>query len=154
MAALHADSWQRHYRGAFSGAFLDDDAAGYLLPLWTVWLATPDPRARTIPDPALLLLCRPRWYQDDFASARLFRRTHHDTPTHDGGLPGSRTAWNSCPSGSASSAEELTARSGHTGRDCAGKPCTNQDARRAEGNESGTETADAEGAVRQRQRTR
>jgi GNAT superfamily N-acetyltransferase len=48
IAALHADSWQRHYRGAFSDAFLDHDAAGYLLPLWTARLATPDPRARTI----------------------------------------------------------------------------------------------------------
>jgi GNAT superfamily N-acetyltransferase len=48
IAALHADSWQRHYRGAFSDAFLDHDAAGYLLPLWTERLATPDPRAATI----------------------------------------------------------------------------------------------------------
>jgi len=48
IAALRADSWQRHYRGAFSDAFLDHDAAGYLLPLWTERLATPDPQARTI----------------------------------------------------------------------------------------------------------
>jgi GNAT superfamily N-acetyltransferase len=48
IAALHADSWQRHYRGAFSDAFLDHDVAGYLLPLWTARLATLDPRARTI----------------------------------------------------------------------------------------------------------
>ena len=48
VAALHAGSWQRHYRGAFSGAFLDNDAARYLLPLWSERLASPDPRARTI----------------------------------------------------------------------------------------------------------
>ncbi len=48
IAALHAASWQRHYRGAFSDAFLDHDATGYLRPLWTARLATPDPRARTI----------------------------------------------------------------------------------------------------------
>jgi GNAT superfamily N-acetyltransferase len=48
IAGLHADSWQRHYRGAFSDAFLDNDVAGYLLPLWTGRLASPDPRARTI----------------------------------------------------------------------------------------------------------
>jgi GNAT superfamily N-acetyltransferase len=48
ITALHADSWQRHYRGAFSDAFLDHDSAGYLLPLWTARLATSDPRARTI----------------------------------------------------------------------------------------------------------
>ena len=48
IAGLHAGSWQRHYRGAFSDAFLDNDVAGYLLPLWTERLASPDPRARTI----------------------------------------------------------------------------------------------------------
>jgi GNAT superfamily N-acetyltransferase len=48
IAALHAGSWQRHYRGAFSDAFLDHDATGYLRPLWTARLATPDPRACTI----------------------------------------------------------------------------------------------------------
>jgi len=48
IAALHADSWQRHYRGAYSDAFLDQDAAGYLLRLWTGRLAIPDPQARTI----------------------------------------------------------------------------------------------------------
>ena len=44
IAGLHADSWQRNYRGAFSDAFLDHDVAGYLLPLWTERLARPDPR--------------------------------------------------------------------------------------------------------------
>ena len=48
IAALHAGSWQRHDRGAFSDAFLDNDVAGYLLPLWTERLASPDPQARTI----------------------------------------------------------------------------------------------------------
>lgn len=48
IAALHAGSWQRHYRGAFSDAFPGHDAAGYLLPLWAARLATPDPRARTV----------------------------------------------------------------------------------------------------------
>lgn len=48
VAWLHADSWQRHYRGAFSDAFLDNDAAGFLLALWTERLAVPNPLARTI----------------------------------------------------------------------------------------------------------
>jgi GNAT superfamily N-acetyltransferase len=48
IAGLHADSWQRHYRGAFSDAFLDHDVAGYLLPLWTERLTTADPQACTI----------------------------------------------------------------------------------------------------------
>jgi hypothetical protein len=48
IAGLDADSWRRHYRGAYSDAFLDNDAAGYLLPLWTGRLAIPNPQARTI----------------------------------------------------------------------------------------------------------
>jgi GNAT superfamily N-acetyltransferase len=48
VAALHAGSWRRHYRGAFSDAFLDHDAAEYLLQSWTERLATPAPQARTI----------------------------------------------------------------------------------------------------------
>ena len=48
VAELHADSWQRHYRGAFSDAFLDDDVLEYLLPVWTARLDAPDPQARTI----------------------------------------------------------------------------------------------------------
>jgi GNAT superfamily N-acetyltransferase len=48
VAGLHADSWRRHYRGAFSDAFLDGDVAGYLLARWTGQLDAPDPGARTI----------------------------------------------------------------------------------------------------------
>jgi ribosomal protein S18 acetylase RimI-like enzyme len=48
VARLHADSWQRHYRGAFSDAFLDGDVAGYLLTRWTERLNAPDLQARTI----------------------------------------------------------------------------------------------------------
>jgi GNAT superfamily N-acetyltransferase len=48
VAALHADSWQRHYRGAYADSFLDDEVPGFLLSLWTERLAEPDPRHRTI----------------------------------------------------------------------------------------------------------
>ncbi len=48
IAALQADSWRRHYRGAFSDAFLDDDVAEYLLQLWARRLAARDPLACTI----------------------------------------------------------------------------------------------------------
>lgn len=48
IASLHADSWQRHYRGAYADAFLDHGAAGFLQRLWTGRLASPDPLARTI----------------------------------------------------------------------------------------------------------
>ena len=48
VAELHADSWRRHYRGAFSDAFLDGDVGGYLLAEWAGRLSAPDPQARTI----------------------------------------------------------------------------------------------------------
>jgi ribosomal protein S18 acetylase RimI-like enzyme len=48
VAGLHADSWRRHYRGAFSDAFLDGDVAGYLRERWTERLSARDPQARTI----------------------------------------------------------------------------------------------------------
>jgi GNAT superfamily N-acetyltransferase len=48
VAALHADSWRRHYRGAYSDAFLDGDVTGHLLEQWARRLASPSPQARTI----------------------------------------------------------------------------------------------------------
>lgn len=48
VAHLHADSWQRHYRGAYTDAFLDGDVTGYLTGLWTERLSTPDSPTRTI----------------------------------------------------------------------------------------------------------
>ena len=48
IAALHADSWQRHYRGALSDAFLDGEVTTFLLDKWTTRFAAPDPRARTV----------------------------------------------------------------------------------------------------------
>jgi GNAT superfamily N-acetyltransferase len=48
VAALHAGSWRRHYRGAYSDDFLDGDVAGYLRAIWTGRLAAPDRRTRTI----------------------------------------------------------------------------------------------------------
>ena len=35
IAALHADSWRRHYRGAYSDAFLDGDVHADRLAVWT-----------------------------------------------------------------------------------------------------------------------
>jgi len=49
VARLHADSWRRHYRGAYSDAFLDgDDVAAYLRALWARRLAVADGQACTI----------------------------------------------------------------------------------------------------------
>jgi GNAT superfamily N-acetyltransferase len=49
IAALHADSWRRNYRGAFSDAFLDGDVVADRLAVWTDRLRpSPAPSARTI----------------------------------------------------------------------------------------------------------
>jgi len=48
IAALHADSWRRHYRGAFSDDFLDGDVTAVLRDRWRERFATQDPRTRTI----------------------------------------------------------------------------------------------------------
>jgi GNAT superfamily N-acetyltransferase len=47
-ARLHADSWRRHYRGAYSDAFLDGDVVEDRLSVWTGRLSSPDPDSRTI----------------------------------------------------------------------------------------------------------
>jgi GNAT superfamily N-acetyltransferase len=48
VAALHADSWRRHYRGAYSDAFLDGDVAADRLAVWTDRLAQRSPGSCTI----------------------------------------------------------------------------------------------------------
>jgi ribosomal protein S18 acetylase RimI-like enzyme len=48
VARLHADSWRRHYRGAYSDAFLDGDVAEDRLAVWTDRLREPDPRRCTL----------------------------------------------------------------------------------------------------------
>src|SRR6266545_1171398 len=44
VADLHADSWRRHYRGAYSDAFLDGDVVADRLAVWTARLREHDPR--------------------------------------------------------------------------------------------------------------
>lgn len=41
IAALHADSWRRHYRGAFSDSFLDGDVVADRGSVWSARLAEP-----------------------------------------------------------------------------------------------------------------
>jgi ribosomal protein S18 acetylase RimI-like enzyme len=48
VAHLHADSWRRHYRGAYSDAFLDGDVVADRLAVWTDRLREHDPRRCTI----------------------------------------------------------------------------------------------------------
>lgn len=42
VARLHADSWRRHYRGAYSDGFLDGDVLADRLQVWSDRLANPD----------------------------------------------------------------------------------------------------------------
>ena len=48
VACLHAESWRRHYRGAYSDGFLDQDVHADRLAVWTDRLREPDPRRCTI----------------------------------------------------------------------------------------------------------
>jgi GNAT superfamily N-acetyltransferase len=48
VANLHADSWRRHYRGAYSDTFLDGDVLADRLAVWTERLREPDPQRCTI----------------------------------------------------------------------------------------------------------
>ena len=41
VAALHADSWRRHYRGAYADSYLDGDVRGDRLAVWSSRLAAP-----------------------------------------------------------------------------------------------------------------
>jgi GNAT superfamily N-acetyltransferase len=48
VAALHADSWRRHYRGAYSDAFLDGEVHADRLIAWTQRLEEPDAGSLTL----------------------------------------------------------------------------------------------------------
>jgi GNAT superfamily N-acetyltransferase len=48
IARLQADSWQRHYRAAYTADFLDHEVAGFLRVMWAERLAAPQPMSRTI----------------------------------------------------------------------------------------------------------
>jgi GNAT superfamily N-acetyltransferase len=48
VAALHADSWRRHYRGAYADAYLDGDVLTDRRTLWSSRLATPGTNRLTI----------------------------------------------------------------------------------------------------------
>jgi GNAT superfamily N-acetyltransferase len=48
IAALHADSWRRNYRGAYRDEYLDGDVAGERLVVWRERLTRPAAAFRTI----------------------------------------------------------------------------------------------------------
>jgi len=58
VAALHADSWRRHYRGAYSDAFLDGDVLQDRIAVWTGRLRQADGSTQTVlvEDPAGALI--------------------------------------------------------------------------------------------------
>ncbi len=47
IAALHADSWRRNYRGAYLDSFLDSDVMADRLAVWTDRLAQPETSQHT-----------------------------------------------------------------------------------------------------------
>lgn len=48
VAALHAYSWRRHYRGAFADAFLDGDVFADRRDVWSSRLSAPEPSHDTV----------------------------------------------------------------------------------------------------------
>ena len=48
IAALHAESWQRHYRGAYLDSFLDGDVLADRLAVWHARLMAPNAAHFTI----------------------------------------------------------------------------------------------------------
>jgi GNAT superfamily N-acetyltransferase len=48
IAALHADSWQRHYRGAYLDSYLDGDVVADRLEVWASRLAPPRLNQHTV----------------------------------------------------------------------------------------------------------
>lgn len=52
VADLHADSWRRHYRGAYADAFLDGDIRSERRAVWTSRLAETGPTATIVAEDA------------------------------------------------------------------------------------------------------
>jgi ribosomal protein S18 acetylase RimI-like enzyme len=48
VATLHAESWRRHYRGAYADSFLDGDVVGDRLTVWSGRLEAPSGESRTV----------------------------------------------------------------------------------------------------------
>ena len=48
IAGLHADSWKRHYRGAFLDSFLDGDVLTDRMAVWADRLSRPGPDRHTV----------------------------------------------------------------------------------------------------------
>jgi GNAT superfamily N-acetyltransferase len=88
IASLHADSWRRHYRGAYADAFLDGDVAAERLLVWTDRMNEPGEGRCTIvaeSDGTLVGFCHavfdhdPRW-------GTLVDNLHVTSPLKGGGI--------------------------------------------------------------------
>ena len=77
VASLHAESWRRHYRGAYSNAYLDGDVVADRLAVWTDLLREPDPRRCTIlaEDGGLVGFAN-TWFDDDPTWGALLDNLH------------------------------------------------------------------------------
>src|SRR5216110_3394032 len=56
VALLHADSWRRHYRGAYADAFLDGDMVADRRTGWSAWLAAPVGTATVVAEDGAVML--------------------------------------------------------------------------------------------------
>ena len=56
VALLHADSWRRHYRGAYADSFLDGDVVTDRMSVWSSRLATPGNSATLLAEDAARLV--------------------------------------------------------------------------------------------------
>jgi ribosomal protein S18 acetylase RimI-like enzyme len=77
VAALHAESWRRHYRGAYSDDFLDGDVVADRLTVWTERLRAPDPgRCTLLAEDGGLVGFANTFFDDDPAWGALFDNLH------------------------------------------------------------------------------
>ena len=107
IARLHADSWRRHYRDAYSDAFLDGDVVADRLAVWSDRLRQPDPRRFTVlaEDSGVVGFAN-TFFEDDPTWGALLDNLHVADAHKRRGI-GSRLL--------ALTAEELTARPERTG---------------------------------------
>jgi len=91
VARLHADSWRRHYRGAYSDSFLDGDVAADRLAVWTGRLSDPGADSCTIvaEDAGALVGFAHTRFDDDGTWGALLDNLHV-AHTHQRGGTGSR----------------------------------------------------------------
>jgi ribosomal protein S18 acetylase RimI-like enzyme len=90
IANLHADSWRRHYRGAYSDAFLDGDVFTDRLAVWAERLRQPDPRRCTLlAEDGSLVGFANTVFDDDPTWGALLDNLHVDDAHHRRGV-GSR----------------------------------------------------------------